>query len=40
VADLDGVMVGTITFDRRDSQRPGHVRPDAGEAELGYVFLP
>ncbi|KIF78212.1 hypothetical protein QR77_39370, partial [Streptomyces sp. 150FB] len=21
-------------------ERPGHVRPDAGEAELGYLFLP
>lgn len=40
VADLDGVMIGMITFDRRDAQRPGHVRPEAGEAELGYMFLP
>ena len=29
-----------ITLDRRDTERPGHVRPDAGEAELGYMFLP
>ncbi|RYJ25820.1 GNAT-family acetyltransferase [Streptomyces sp. L-9-10] len=40
VIDLDGAMIGTITLDRRDAERPGHVRPDAGEAELGYVFLP
>ncbi len=40
VVDLDGAMIGTITFDRRDAARPGHVRPDAGEAELGYMFLP
>jgi RimJ/RimL family protein N-acetyltransferase len=33
-------MIGMITLDRRDAQRPGHVRPDAGEAELGYLFLP
>jgi RimJ/RimL family protein N-acetyltransferase len=29
-----------ITFDRHDATRPGHVRPDAGDAELGYLFLP
>ncbi|MFC8226470.1 GNAT family N-acetyltransferase [Streptomyces sp. NPDC057287] len=40
VVDLDGMMIGTIHFDRRDAERPGHVRPDAGEAELGYMFLP
>jgi RimJ/RimL family protein N-acetyltransferase len=40
VVDLDGAMIGTITLDRRDAERPGHVRPDAGEAELGYMFLP
>ena len=40
VIDLDGAMIGMITFDRRDAERRGHVRPDAGEAELGYLFLP
>ena len=40
VIDLDGAMVGMITLDRRDAERPGHVRPNAGEAELGYLFLP
>jgi RimJ/RimL family protein N-acetyltransferase len=40
VVDSDGAMIGTITFDRRDAKRPGHVRPEAGEAELGYLFLP
>ncbi|OAR22175.1 GCN5 family acetyltransferase [Streptomyces sp. ERV7] len=40
VVDLDGAMIGMITLDRRDAERPGHVRPDAGEAELGYMFLP
>lgn len=29
-----------IPFDRRDAERPGHIRPDAGEAELGCMFLP
>jgi RimJ/RimL family protein N-acetyltransferase len=40
VIDLDGAMIGIITLDRRDAERPGHVRPAAGEAELGYMFLP
>lgn len=40
VADLDGAMIGMVTLDRRDAERPGHVRPEAGEAELGYMFLP
>ena len=40
VIDVDGAMIGMITLDRRDAERPGHVRPDAGEAELGYLFLP
>ncbi|MGI5523049.1 GNAT family N-acetyltransferase [Micromonospora sp. CA-259024] len=40
VVELDGAMIGMITLDRRDAERPGHVRPDAGEAELGYMFLP
>lgn len=40
VVDLDGAMIGMITLDPRGAERPGHVRPDAGEAELGYMFLP
>ncbi|MFJ1602134.1 GNAT family N-acetyltransferase [Streptomyces sp. NPDC088253] len=40
VIELDGAMIGTIELNRRDAERPGHVRPDAGEAELGYMFLP
>ncbi|WP_405853335.1 GNAT family N-acetyltransferase [Streptomyces sp. NBC_00090] len=40
VVDLDGSMIGMITLDRRDAERPGHVRPEGGEAELGYLFLP
>ena len=38
--DLDGAMIGMVTLDRRDPKRPGHLRPDAEEAELGYMFLP
>lgn len=40
VADLGGAMIGIVTFDRHDPDRPGHVLPDGGEAELGYMFLP
>jgi RimJ/RimL family protein N-acetyltransferase len=41
VAELDGAMIGFIQLlDRRDAARPGHVRPEGGEAELGYMFLP
>jgi RimJ/RimL family protein N-acetyltransferase len=40
VVDLHGAMIGTITLDPRDAERPGHVRPYAGEDELGYMFLP
>jgi RimJ/RimL family protein N-acetyltransferase len=40
VVDLDGAMIGIVTLDRRDADRKGHIRPDGGEAELGYMFLP
>ncbi|WP_406207396.1 GNAT family N-acetyltransferase [Streptomyces sp. NBC_01017] len=40
VIDLDGAMIGMITLDRRDAERPGHVLAEAEEAELGYLFLP
>ncbi|HEX5120560.1 MAG TPA: GNAT family N-acetyltransferase [Pseudonocardiaceae bacterium] len=40
VVDLDGAMIGVVTLDPRDPERRGHVRPDGGEAELGYLFLP
>jgi RimJ/RimL family protein N-acetyltransferase len=40
VVDLDGAMIGVITFDRREAGGQGHIRPEGGEAELGYVFLP
>ncbi|MFE4968168.1 GNAT family N-acetyltransferase [Streptomyces sp. NPDC056660] len=40
VIELDGAMIGMLTLDRRGAERPGHVRPDAGETELGYMFLP
>ena len=40
VVELDGAMIDIITLDRREAERPGHVRPDGGEAELGYMLLP
>jgi RimJ/RimL family protein N-acetyltransferase len=40
VVDLGGAMIGMVTLDRRGAESPGHVRPEAGEAELGYPFLP
>jgi RimJ/RimL family protein N-acetyltransferase len=36
VVDLGGAMIGQITLDRAT----GHIRPAAGQAELGYLFLP
>jgi hypothetical protein len=39
VVDLDGAVIGIVTLDRRDADRKGH-RPEAEEAELGYLFLP
>ncbi|KQX56116.1 MULTISPECIES: GNAT family N-acetyltransferase [unclassified Streptomyces] len=40
VIEHDGTMIGMVTLDPRDPQRQGHVRPEGGETELGYMFLP
>ncbi|MEV7640982.1 GNAT family N-acetyltransferase [Streptomyces rubiginosohelvolus] len=40
VVDHHGSMIGIVTLDRRDAERPGHVSPGAGEAELSYMLLP
>jgi len=40
VVELQGAMAGMVTLDRRDTERPGRVRPEGGDAELGYMFLP
>ncbi|KPL30570.1 GCN5 family acetyltransferase [Streptomyces anulatus] len=40
VVELDGAMIGTITLGRRAAELAHHLRPDAGESELGYLFLP
>ena len=39
VIDLGGTMIGTVMLDPH-ADRPGHVRPDIGRTELGYLFLP
>lgn len=40
VADLGGAMIGMVTLERRDLEHPDQVCPEAGEFELGYLFLP
>ncbi|MFE7094404.1 GNAT family N-acetyltransferase [Streptomyces erythrochromogenes] len=40
VTELDGAMIGMVTLAQRDPDRPGHIRPQGREAELGYTFLP
>ncbi|HEV7709272.1 MAG TPA: GNAT family N-acetyltransferase [Asanoa sp.] len=40
VVDLDGAMIGTVMLDRRNAGPPGRVRPESGEVDLGYLFLP
>jgi RimJ/RimL family protein N-acetyltransferase len=40
VVELDGAMIGTVELNRRAAEHRSEVRPDAGEAELGYLFLP
>jgi RimJ/RimL family protein N-acetyltransferase len=40
VVDLDGAMIGLVTFDRRDEGRPGPTVRMPGEARLGYLLLP
>ena len=40
VVEFDRAMIGTVELNRRDAERPSQVRPDSGEPELGYLFLP
>ncbi|GAB3151579.1 GNAT family N-acetyltransferase [Amycolatopsis stemonae] len=40
VPEVPGAMIGMVTLDRRDEQHPGHVRPDVGEFDLGYLVVP
>ncbi|MFG3345128.1 GNAT family N-acetyltransferase [Streptomyces sp. NPDC048018] len=40
VIERDGTMIGVVTIEPRAADRRGHVRPEGGEAELGYLLLP
>ncbi|WP_329250195.1 GNAT family N-acetyltransferase [Streptomyces sp. NBC_01478] len=40
VVELDGAMIGSVEFNRREDEERSQVRPNAGEAGLGYLFLP
>ncbi|MFF3166640.1 GNAT family N-acetyltransferase [Streptomyces sp. NPDC003273] len=40
VIEHDRAMIGVIELNRRDAEHRSQVRPDAGEAELGYLLLP
>ncbi|GIF50045.1 RimJ/RimL family protein N-acetyltransferase [Asanoa ferruginea] len=40
VVDLDGAMIGAVMLDRRNVGPDGRIRPEAGEVDLGYLFLP
>lgn len=40
VVDLDGAAIGTVSLNRRDAERPGHLQSQAAEMELSYLFLP
>ncbi|KPI12021.1 GCN5-related N-acetyltransferase [Actinobacteria bacterium OK074] len=40
VVELDGAMIGVVELNRRGPELRSRVRPDGGEAELGYLFLP
>lgn len=36
----DSGLIGSVTLDRRDHDRPGHLRPEGGELEVSYSLLP
>lgn len=38
--EAGGRFVGTVSFDRRDNDRPGHVRAGGLEVEVSYAILP
>nr|WP_269810115.1 GNAT family N-acetyltransferase [Kineosporia rhizophila] len=40
VVDLDGVMIGLVMLERRNLGPADRVRPENGEVDLGYLFLP
>jgi RimJ/RimL family protein N-acetyltransferase len=40
VVELDGAMIGTIQLKPHAPERPSNRRLEAGQTELGYLFLP
>ncbi|MGK2876754.1 MAG: GNAT family N-acetyltransferase [Nocardioides sp.] len=40
VVALDGMFVGTVSFNRRDRERPGHLNSYGEEVEVNYLFAP
>ncbi|GAA2694594.1 GNAT family N-acetyltransferase [Streptomyces lunalinharesii] len=40
VVELDGTMIGTIQLKPHAPENPSNRRLEAGETELGYLFLP
>jgi RimJ/RimL family protein N-acetyltransferase len=38
--EVDGEFVGTVTLNRRNPDRPGHIREQGNEVEVSYTFLP
>ncbi|MFJ9829818.1 GNAT family N-acetyltransferase [Streptomyces sp. NPDC101169] len=40
VVELDGAMIGMVELKPHDAAGSAHARPDVGETEMGYLFLP
>jgi RimJ/RimL family protein N-acetyltransferase len=40
VVDLGEEMIGAVMLERRNLGPAGRVRPESGEVDLGYLFLP
>ncbi|MDT0468293.1 GNAT family N-acetyltransferase [Streptomyces gibsoniae] len=40
VVELDGAMIGTVQLKPHAPENPSNCRLEAGETELGYLFLP
>ncbi|MFC9690124.1 GNAT family N-acetyltransferase [Kribbella sp. NPDC056951] len=40
VVELDGSAIGTVTLSGRNVESPDYLHPEAGDVELGYLFLP
>lgn len=38
--EVSHMFVGAVVLDRRGTDQPGHLRPDGGELEVSYTFLP